>query len=81
VIADWSSNSGYSVCFYLCNFNYRLVSLFTFLAFSVCKGSLGLSILVSMTRSGFNGYFQSYGLGLFVFNLFYPFVSFSGFGG
>jgi len=38
----------FSVYFYLCRFNYSLFFLVYFLVFSVCEGSLGLSILVSM---------------------------------
>jgi NADH-ubiquinone oxidoreductase chain 4L len=39
------------IYFYLCNFNYSLFFVVYFLVFSVCEGSLGLSILVSMIRS------------------------------
>nr|QXT44267.1 NADH dehydrogenase subunit 4L [Apicotermes occultus] len=49
-----------SMYFYLCNFNYSLFFVVYFLVFSVCEGSLGLSILVSMIRSHGNDYFQSY---------------------
>jgi NADH-ubiquinone oxidoreductase chain 4L len=46
--------------FYLCSFNYSLFFVVYFLVFSVCEGSLGLSILVSIIRSHGNDYFQSY---------------------
>nr|YP_009310614.1 NADH dehydrogenase subunit 4L [Euthrix laeta]AOT80825.1 NADH dehydrogenase subunit 4L [Euthrix laeta] len=36
--------------------------LMVFLVFSVCEGSLGLSILVSMIRTHGNDYFQSFNL-------------------
>nr|UKG18958.1 NADH dehydrogenase subunit 4L [Dendrolimus punctatus]UMI33214.1 NADH dehydrogenase subunit 4L [Dendrolimus punctatus] len=36
--------------------------LMVFLVFSVCEGSLGLSILVSMIRTHGNDYFQSFSL-------------------
>nr|YP_009192637.1 NADH dehydrogenase subunit 4L [Coptotermes testaceus]ALP29883.1 NADH dehydrogenase subunit 4L [Coptotermes testaceus]AMX22831.1 NADH dehydrogenase subunit 4L [Coptotermes testaceus]AMX22844.1 NADH dehydrogenase subunit 4L [Coptotermes testaceus]AMX22857.1 NADH dehydrogenase subunit 4L [Coptotermes testaceus]URH16745.1 NADH dehydrogenase subunit 4L [Coptotermes testaceus] len=49
-----------SVYFYLCGFNYSLFFVVYFLIFSVCEGSLGLSILVSMIRSHGNDYFRSY---------------------
>nr|URX53833.1 NADH dehydrogenase subunit 4L [Glyptotermes sp. 13 AB-2022a] len=50
------------VYFYLCSFNYELYFVMLFLVFSVCEGSLGLSILVSMVRGFGNDYFQSYGV-------------------
>nr|AQP29232.1 NADH dehydrogenase subunit 4L [Microtermes sp. B TB-2017] len=50
----------FSVYLYLCSFNYSLFFVVYFLVFSVCEGSLGLSILVSMVRSYGNDYFQSY---------------------
>jgi len=51
----------FSIYLYLCKFNYSLFLLFIFLVFfSVCDGSLGLSVLVSMIRSHGNDYFQSY---------------------
>ena len=40
----------FSIYFYLCNFNYSLFFVVYFLVFSVCEGSLGLSILVSIIR-------------------------------
>jgi len=46
--------------YYLCQFNYELSVVVFFLVFSVCEGSLGLSILVSMIRRYGNDYFQSY---------------------
>nr|YP_009499402.1 NADH dehydrogenase subunit 4L [Ganisa cyanogrisea]AWT58433.1 NADH dehydrogenase subunit 4L [Ganisa cyanogrisea] len=45
---------------YLSFINYDLYMLMVFLVFSVCEGSLGLSILVSMIRSHGNDYFQSF---------------------
>nr|YP_009351517.1 NADH dehydrogenase subunit 4L [Macrotermes muelleri]AQP29804.1 NADH dehydrogenase subunit 4L [Macrotermes muelleri] len=50
----------FSVYYYLCNFNFSLFFVVYFLVFSVCEGSLGLSILVSMVRSHGNDYFRSY---------------------
>jgi NADH-ubiquinone oxidoreductase chain 4L len=50
----------FSVYFYLSGFSYSLFFVVYFLVFSVCEGSLGLSILVSMVRSHGNDYFQSY---------------------
>ena len=42
----------FALYLYLCNFNYSLFFVVYFLVFfSVCEGSLGLSILVSMIRS------------------------------
>nr|URX53456.1 NADH dehydrogenase subunit 4L [Incisitermes minor] len=49
-----------TVYFYLCFFNYELYFVMLFLVFSVCEGSLGLSILVYMIRGFGNDYFQSY---------------------
>nr|URX53690.1 NADH dehydrogenase subunit 4L [Bifiditermes nr. madagascariensis] len=46
--------------FYLCVFGYEFYFVMLFLVFSVCEGSLGLSILVSMIRGFGNDYFQSY---------------------
>nr|URX53055.1 NADH dehydrogenase subunit 4L [Glyptotermes sp. 10 AB-2022a] len=46
--------------FYLGLYNYELYFVMFFLVLSVCEGSLGLSILVSMIRSFGNDYFQSY---------------------
>nr|URX54496.1 NADH dehydrogenase subunit 4L [Glyptotermes sp. 18 AB-2022a] len=48
------------IYFYLCMFNYELYFVMFFLVLSVCEGSLGLSILVSMIRGFGNDYFQSY---------------------
>nr|URX54028.1 NADH dehydrogenase subunit 4L [Neotermes cubanus] len=48
------------IYFYLCLFNYELYFVMLFLVFSVCEGSLGLSILVSMVRGFGNDYFRSY---------------------
>nr|YP_010947263.1 NADH dehydrogenase subunit 4L [Andraca trilochoides]WGO62275.1 NADH dehydrogenase subunit 4L [Andraca trilochoides] len=39
---------------------YDMYMLMVFLVFSVCEGSLGLSILVSMIRTHGNDYFQSF---------------------
>nr|AIY61941.1 NADH dehydrogenase subunit 4L [Rugitermes sp. A TB-2014] len=49
-----------TICFYLSLFSYEFYFLMLFLVFSVCEGSLGLSILVSMIRGFGNDYFQSY---------------------
>jgi NADH-ubiquinone oxidoreductase chain 4L len=50
-----------SAYFYLCGFNYSLFFVVVyFFIFSVCEGSLGLSVLVSMIRSHGNDYFRSY---------------------
>nr|AIY61668.1 NADH dehydrogenase subunit 4L [Glyptotermes sp. A TB-2014] len=46
--------------FYLGLFNYEFYFVMIFLVLSVCEGSLGLSILVSMIRGFGNDYFQSY---------------------
>nr|UQJ75114.1 NADH dehydrogenase subunit 4L [Neotermes sp.] len=48
------------IYFYLCFFCCELYFVMLFLVFSVCEGSLGLSILVSMIRGFGNDYFQSY---------------------
>nr|AIY62123.1 NADH dehydrogenase subunit 4L [Termitogeton planus]URH16615.1 NADH dehydrogenase subunit 4L [Termitogeton planus] len=48
--------------YYLCNFSSGLFFVVYFLVFSVCEGSLGLSILVSMIRSHGNDYFRSYSI-------------------
>jgi NADH-ubiquinone oxidoreductase chain 4L len=48
------------IYFYLCIYNCELYFVIIFLVFSVCEGSLGLSILVSMIRGFGNDYFQSY---------------------
>nr|YP_009122009.1 NADH dehydrogenase subunit 4L [Bombyx huttoni]AJH65750.1 NADH dehydrogenase subunit 4L [Bombyx huttoni] len=42
--------------------DYDMYLLMIFLVFSVCEGSLGLSILVSMIRSHGNDYFQSFSM-------------------
>nr|URX53237.1 NADH dehydrogenase subunit 4L [Neotermes nr. kartaboensis] len=47
------------IYFYLCFFSYELCFVMFFLVFSVCEGSLGLSVLVSMIRGFGNDYFQS----------------------
>nr|WKU83892.1 NADH dehydrogenase subunit 4L [Claraeola sicilis] len=39
--------------------NFQTFFMMMFLTFSVCEGSLGLSILVSMIRTHGNDYFQS----------------------
>nr|WHN78854.1 NADH dehydrogenase subunit 4L [Charaxes kahruba] len=41
---------------------FNLYMLMVFLVFSVCEGTLGLSILVSMIRTHGNDYFQSFNL-------------------
>nr|WES82253.1 NADH dehydrogenase subunit 4L [Archotermopsis wroughtoni] len=48
--------------FYLCGFNYEFYFCVVFLVFSVCEGSLGLSILVSMIRSYGNDYYGSFSM-------------------
>nr|WJJ67814.1 NADH dehydrogenase subunit 4L [Scathophaga stercoraria] len=40
----------------------NLFFIMMFLVFSVCEGSLGLSILVSMIRTHGNDYFQSFNI-------------------
>nr|URX53404.1 NADH dehydrogenase subunit 4L [Procryptotermes leewardensis] len=50
------------IYFYLCSFNFELYFVMLFLVFSVCEGSLGLSILVSLIRGFGNDYFQSYSI-------------------
>nr|YP_010329982.1 NADH dehydrogenase subunit 4L [Theretra alecto]UNP54910.1 NADH dehydrogenase subunit 4L [Theretra alecto] len=47
---------------FLMMIDYDLYMLMVFLVFSVCEGSLGLSILVSMIRTHGNDYFQSFSL-------------------
>nr|AVN67912.1 NADH dehydrogenase subunit 4L [Lobopterella dimidiatipes] len=47
---------------YLNMFNYEYFFSMIFLSFSVCEGSLGLSILVSMIRSYGNDYFRTYSM-------------------
>nr|YP_009743962.1 NADH dehydrogenase subunit 4L [Protambulyx strigilis]QIE12734.1 NADH dehydrogenase subunit 4L [Protambulyx strigilis] len=55
-----------SIFFFLLVFllfiDYDMYMLMVFLVFSVCEGSLGLSILVSMIRTHGNDYFQSFNL-------------------
>nr|URX53276.1 NADH dehydrogenase subunit 4L [Calcaritermes sp.]URX53354.1 NADH dehydrogenase subunit 4L [Calcaritermes sp.] len=46
--------------YYLCFFSHELYFVMLFLVFSVCEGSLGLSVLVSLIRGFGNDYFQSY---------------------
>nr|AVN68144.1 NADH dehydrogenase subunit 4L [Cryptocercus punctulatus] len=48
--------------YYLTMFLYELYFVVVFLTFSVCEGTLGLSILVSVVRSYGNDYFQSYNM-------------------
>nr|ADE18517.1 NADH dehydrogenase subunit 4L [Bombyx mandarina]ADE18556.1 NADH dehydrogenase subunit 4L [Bombyx mandarina]ADE18686.1 NADH dehydrogenase subunit 4L [Bombyx mandarina] len=48
--------------FLLIFIDYDMYMLMVFLVFSVCEGSLGLSILVSMIRSHGNDYFQSFSM-------------------
>nr|YP_010535840.1 NADH dehydrogenase subunit 4L [Luprops yunnanus]UYB79052.1 NADH dehydrogenase subunit 4L [Luprops yunnanus] len=45
---------------YLSGFNNDYFFSMIFLTFSVCEGSLGLAILVSLMRSHGNDYFQSF---------------------
>nr|YP_010952498.1 NADH dehydrogenase subunit 4L [Macroglossum pyrrhostictum]WMQ52756.1 NADH dehydrogenase subunit 4L [Macroglossum pyrrhostictum] len=47
---------------YLMMIDFDMYMLMVFLVFSVCEGSLGLSILVSMIRTHGNDYFQSFSL-------------------
>nr|YP_010947380.1 NADH dehydrogenase subunit 4L [Prismosticta microprisma]WGO62404.1 NADH dehydrogenase subunit 4L [Prismosticta microprisma] len=47
---------------FLSLYDYNMYMLMIFLVFSVCEGSLGLSILVSMIRTHGNDYFQSFNL-------------------
>nr|QXG15709.1 NADH dehydrogenase subunit 4L [Polleniopsis mongolica] len=47
---------------YLNMLNYENFFSMMFLTFSVCEGSLGLSILVSMIRTHGNDYFQSFNI-------------------
>nr|YP_009364871.1 NADH dehydrogenase subunit 4L [Choroedocus violaceipes]ARJ31491.1 NADH dehydrogenase subunit 4L [Choroedocus violaceipes]QID03469.1 NADH dehydrogenase subunit 4L [Choroedocus capensis] len=52
------------IVIYLIEFDYDYFFPVVFLVFSVCEGSLGLSILVSMIRSHGNDFFNSFGLSL-----------------
>nr|YP_009937136.1 NADH dehydrogenase subunit 4L [Subclytia rotundiventris]QNT26372.1 NADH dehydrogenase subunit 4L [Subclytia rotundiventris] len=45
---------------YLNMMNYEFYFSMMFLTFSVCEGTLGISILVSMIRTHGNDYFQSF---------------------
>nr|ARH54347.1 NADH dehydrogenase subunit 4L [Cyrtanaspis phalerata] len=45
---------------YLSNLNNEFFFSMIFLIFSVCEGTLGLSILVSLIRTHGNDYFQSF---------------------
>nr|ALO77249.1 NADH deshydrogenase subunit 4L [Drilonius striatulus] len=47
---------------FLVNYNYEYFFSMLYLTMSVCEGSLGLSILVSMIRSFGNDYFHSFNL-------------------
>nr|YP_010459020.1 NADH dehydrogenase subunit 4L [Asura megala]YP_010989204.1 NADH dehydrogenase subunit 4L [Asura unipuncta]UUB71784.1 NADH dehydrogenase subunit 4L [Asura megala]WOS95367.1 NADH dehydrogenase subunit 4L [Asura unipuncta] len=47
---------------YLTCFEFDMYMLMLFLVFSVCEGTLGLSILVSMIRTHGNDYFQSFNI-------------------
>nr|YP_010952485.1 NADH dehydrogenase subunit 4L [Macroglossum fritzei]WMQ52740.1 NADH dehydrogenase subunit 4L [Macroglossum fritzei] len=47
---------------FLMMIEFDMYMLMVFLVFSVCEGSLGLSILVSMIRTHGNDYFQSLSL-------------------
>jgi hypothetical protein len=50
-----------AVYFYLCLYNYELYFVMIFFwVFSVCEGSFGLSVLVSIIRGFGNDFFQSY---------------------
>nr|YP_010024757.1 NADH dehydrogenase subunit 4L [Abraximorpha davidii]YP_010852921.1 NADH dehydrogenase subunit 4L [Abraximorpha esta]QOQ35045.1 NADH dehydrogenase subunit 4L [Abraximorpha davidii]UJV31502.1 NADH dehydrogenase subunit 4L [Abraximorpha davidii]WGM81061.1 NADH dehydrogenase subunit 4L [Abraximorpha esta] len=48
--------------YYLSYIEFDMYMLMVFLVFSVCEGTLGISILVSMIRSHGNDYFQSFSL-------------------
>nr|WOR80624.1 NADH dehydrogenase subunit 4L [Curtos sp.] len=48
----------FGLFFVILTFMYESYFLMIFLSFSVCEGSLGLSILVSMVRSYGNDYFN-----------------------
>nr|YP_010946891.1 NADH dehydrogenase subunit 4L [Sorineuchora formosana]WGO57648.1 NADH dehydrogenase subunit 4L [Sorineuchora formosana] len=48
--------------FFFYMFNYELYFLIVFLTFSVCEGSLGLSVMISMVRSCGNDYMNSYSM-------------------
>nr|ALO71128.1 NADH deshydrogenase subunit 4L [Staphylinidae sp. 1 EF-2015] len=52
----------FSMFIYLSNFSYEYYYSMIFLTISVCEGSLGLSILVSMIRTHGNDYFQMFNL-------------------
>nr|ALO70573.1 NADH deshydrogenase subunit 4L [Eusphalerum torquatum] len=47
---------------YLLIFNYEFYFCMLFLTMSVCEGSLGLSILVSMIRTHGNDFFQTFSI-------------------
>nr|ARI44208.1 NADH dehydrogenase subunit 4L [Chamaemyia juncorum] len=47
---------------YLLFYSFSQYFSVVFLTFSVCEGSLGLSILVSLTRTHGNDYFQSFNI-------------------
>nr|URX52834.1 NADH dehydrogenase subunit 4L [Bifiditermes rogierae] len=47
------------VYYYLCFYEHEFYFVMFFLVFSVCEGSLGLSVLISMIRGFGNDYFQS----------------------
>nr|QQW48059.1 NADH dehydrogenase subunit 4L [Lipoptena sp.] len=47
---------------YLSFMDFELYFTMLFLTFSVCEGSLGISILVSMIRTHGNDYFQSFNI-------------------
>nr|YP_010946722.1 NADH dehydrogenase subunit 4L [Paranauphoeta nigra]WGO57453.1 NADH dehydrogenase subunit 4L [Paranauphoeta nigra] len=48
--------------YYLITYNYELYFSMVFLTFSVCEGTLGLSILVSMIRSYGSDFFNAYNM-------------------
>nr|YP_008144585.1 NADH dehydrogenase subunit 4L [Xenocatantops brachycerus]AGI51640.1 NADH dehydrogenase subunit 4L [Xenocatantops brachycerus]QON98891.1 NADH dehydrogenase subunit 4L [Xenocatantops brachycerus] len=52
------------IVIFLIEFDYDYFFPIIFLVFSVCEGSLGLSVLVSMIRSHGNDFFNSFGLSL-----------------
>nr|WMQ77952.1 NADH dehydrogenase subunit 4L [Auzata chinensis] len=51
----------YMLLYFILN-DYDMYMLMVFLVFSVCEGTLGLSILISMIRTHGNDYFQSFNL-------------------
>nr|AUN27900.1 NADH dehydrogenase subunit 4L [Conocephalus differentus] len=50
------------LCFFLSFFQCELYFGMVFLTFSVCEGTLGMSILVVMVRTHGNDYFQTFSI-------------------